>query len=60
VHLVETIVQGSVFMPFHWGDLFAPQQAANYLTSNVVDPISKQPEFKVCQVRIQKAELLSA
>lgn len=43
-----------VFMPFHWGDLFAPDVAANRLTNDVLDPISKEPEYKACAVRVLK------
>lgn len=43
---------GVVFMPFHWGDLFGQNVAANYLTHDTLDPISKEPEYKACAVRI--------
>src|SRR5258708_40090404 len=46
------IREGVVFMPFHWGDLAAPGGAANYLTNDALDPVSKEPEFKACAVRI--------
>ena len=36
-----------VFMPFHFAD-----GAANVLTNNVLDPIAKIPELKVCAVNI--------
>jgi ferredoxin-nitrate reductase len=45
---------GVAFMPFHWGEMFAPGQAANRLTTEAYDPISKQPEVKACAVRITK------
>jgi anaerobic selenocysteine-containing dehydrogenase len=50
--IVDTIRRGAVFMPFHWGDLFAPGQAANNLTNDALDPTSKQPEYKACAVAI--------
>lgn len=50
----DQIRQGTVFMPFHWGDLFAKGQAANNLTNNVLDPISKEPEYKACAVAIER------
>ena len=37
---------GQAFMSFHWGD--AP---ANALTSSVVDPLAKIPEYKVSSVK---------
>jgi anaerobic selenocysteine-containing dehydrogenase len=46
---------GIVFMPFHWGDLFATGAAANRLTNDALDPISKEPEYKACAVRVLKA-----
>ena len=51
----QKVIQGTVFMPFHWGDLFAPGRAANRLTSEVFDPVSKEPEYKACAVAIRKA-----
>jgi ferredoxin-nitrate reductase len=55
VKLSSKIRPGIVFMPFHWGDLFAPNVAANHLTNDVLDPISKEPEYKACAVRVLKA-----
>lgn len=49
----QTIRPGTVFMPFHWGDLFAPGQATNNLTTNALDPVSKQPEYKACAVAVE-------
>jgi len=49
------VMSGVVFMPFHWGDLYAPRNAANQITNDVFDPISKQPEYKACAVAIAKA-----
>jgi ferredoxin-nitrate reductase len=43
---------GNVFMPFHWGGMFAPGGEANNLTNSAFDPISKEPEYKVCAVRL--------
>jgi ferredoxin-nitrate reductase len=55
VKLSSKIQQGVVFIPFHWGDLFAPNAAANRLTNDALDPISKEPEYKACAVRVLKA-----
>jgi formate dehydrogenase alpha subunit len=41
------ILPGVVFIPFHWAEA-----AANVLTNNVLDPIAKIPEYKVCAVRV--------
>jgi predicted molibdopterin-dependent oxidoreductase YjgC len=46
--ITEKIIQGVVFMPFHFSE--AP---ANKLTNRNLDPVSQIPEFKVCAVRIE-------
>ena len=40
-----------VFIPFHFAEA-----AANRLTQNVLDPVAKIPELKVCAVRVEKAD----
>lgn len=40
---------GVLFLPFHFAE-----SAANKLTNNVLDPIAKIPEFKVCSVKAEK------
>lgn len=55
VRLSAKTQPGVVFMPFHWGDMFWQKVAANYITHDAVDPISKEPEYKACAVRITKA-----
>lgn len=52
----QRLKPGVVFMPFHWGDLFAPGQAANQLTNDAFDPFSKQPELKACAVSVARVE----
>jgi sulfite reductase (NADPH) flavoprotein alpha-component len=47
--------RGVVFVPFHWGDQQGEDLAANYLSIPAIDPISKQPEFKYCAVRLAPA-----
>jgi len=46
------MMPGVVFMPFHWGDLYAPGNATNLITNDVFDPLSKEPEYKACAVSI--------
>jgi assimilatory nitrate reductase catalytic subunit len=41
-----------VFIPYHWGG----RKSANQLTISAQDPISRIPEFKVCAVRVRKAD----
>jgi ferredoxin-nitrate reductase len=43
-----------VFLPFHWGDLYAPENAANYLTISAIGRVAKQPELKFCAVNLEK------
>jgi formate dehydrogenase alpha subunit len=45
----ERVAPGSVFIPFHFAEA-----AANVLTLDVLDPISKIPEFKVAACAVQK------
>jgi ferredoxin-nitrate reductase len=50
----EGVPPGMVFLPFHWGDLFAPENAANYLTISAIGRVAKQPELKFCAVNVEK------
>jgi assimilatory nitrate reductase catalytic subunit len=50
--IVRTIRPDTVFVPYHW----AGPKSINQLTIAAQDPISKIPEYKVCAVRIHKAE----
>lgn len=50
--ITDRIRQGVCFVPFHWNDLFGEKLAINEATSDAVDPISKQPEFKFCAVKL--------
>ncbi len=50
--VVNTIRPDTVFIPYHW----AGAKSANQLTISAQDPISKIPEYKVCAVRVKKAD----
>ena len=52
VSVVTTIRPDTVFIPYHW----AGRKSANQLTMPAQDPISKIPEYKVCAVRVRRAE----
>jgi ferredoxin-nitrate reductase len=52
------VAPGCVFAPFHWGDSFARNTAANYLTNPVIGRIAKEPEFKYCAVQVVKRDSL--
>ncbi|WP_420402027.1 molybdopterin-dependent oxidoreductase [Flagellimonas sp.] len=46
-----------VFLPMHWGKILNSDfSRANNLTNDLVDPISKEPDFKYCAVRVEKYE----
>ncbi len=45
--------RGSLFMPMHWTDAFAPSGRANSLVAPNVDPTSGQPEFKHTPARVR-------
>jgi len=45
--------RGSLFLPMHWTDLFAPQGRCNPLIEADVDPASGQPEFKHTPARVR-------
>jgi formate dehydrogenase major subunit/formate dehydrogenase alpha subunit len=42
---------GLVFATFHF-----PESAVNFLTNPVLDPVAKIPEFKVCAVKMERAD----
>jgi anaerobic selenocysteine-containing dehydrogenase len=49
---VTAIVRtGEVFIPFHWDE-----SCANRLTDDEFDPISREPNYKQCAVRIERVE----
>ena len=50
--VVTTIRPDTVFIPYHWPG----RKSANQLTISAQDPVSKIPEYKVCAVRVRKAE----
>jgi ferredoxin-nitrate reductase len=51
--LCDSLRPGTVFVPFHWGDLWSEGNAANYLTISAIGRIAKQPELKFCAVSIE-------
>jgi anaerobic selenocysteine-containing dehydrogenase len=55
LRLDSSIPPGTVFMPIHWNELFAPAASPNEATTDAADPISGQPALKTCAVRISAA-----
>lgn len=47
--ITDTVPVGTVFIPMHFGD-------CNKLTSAEFDPISRQPAYKACAVRVSPRE----
>jgi ferredoxin-nitrate reductase len=54
VKLTKAISPGTVFVPMHWGELWADHAEANAMTHPECCPISKQPELKACAVQLIK------
>ena len=56
-NVTDTIKEAVVFLPMHWGkQLENDLNRANNLTNTVIDPISKEPDFKFTAVSIAKYE----
>ncbi|MFH9616560.1 molybdopterin-dependent oxidoreductase [Streptomyces pratensis] len=52
--VTDRVRPGNCFAPFHWNDLFGEYLSVNAVTNDAVDPVSLQPEFKVCAVTLVK------
>ncbi|WP_262248556.1 nitrate reductase [Parapedobacter soli] len=53
VTISDTIKPGCVFLPMHWGKLWGSDlNRTNNLTNPLLDPISKEPDFKFCAVQV--------
>ncbi|WP_328741747.1 bifunctional nitrate reductase/sulfite reductase flavoprotein subunit alpha [Streptomyces caniferus] len=52
--LTDRVRPGNCFAPFHWNDLFGEYLSVNAVTHDAVDPVSFQPEFKVCAVSLAR------
>ncbi len=49
LRVTEIIAPGQVFMPFHYAET-----NANQVTQSAFDPISREPNYKQCAVRVEK------
>jgi ferredoxin-nitrate reductase len=56
VQITPAIAPGTVFVPMHWGALWADQAEANALTHPAACPDSGQPELKACAVQVKPIE----
>ncbi len=52
--VTDRVRPGNCFAPFHWNDVFAEDICVNALTSDAIDPISLQPEFKFSAVALTR------
>jgi ferredoxin-nitrate reductase len=53
--LSAQIKPGVVFLPMHWGKILNNDlNRANNITNDLVDPISKEPDFKYCAVNVKR------
>lgn len=55
VKLTNSVREAVVFLPMHWGKLLDNDlNRTNNLTNTLVDPISKEPDFKYTTVAVKK------
>jgi assimilatory nitrate reductase catalytic subunit len=54
LRVTEIIAAGQVFLPFHF-----VETNANQITQSAFDPISREPNFKQCAVRVEKSANIS-
>jgi assimilatory nitrate reductase catalytic subunit len=52
LRITEIVAPGQVFLPFHFSDW-----NANQLTQSAFDPISREPNYKQCAVRVEKTPI---
>ena len=52
LRITAIVAPGQVFMPFHFAE-----SNANLVTQSAFDPISREPNFKQCAVRVEKSEV---
>jgi ferredoxin-nitrate reductase len=53
VIITKKIEPGTIFAPFHWGDLWTGGGSLNNTTHDAACPTSKQPELKGAAVRLE-------
>ncbi|MFD4957302.1 molybdopterin-dependent oxidoreductase [Microbacterium sp. NPDC058389] len=52
--VTDRVQQGGLFAPFHWNDEHGEYVTVNAVTSDAVDPLSAQPEFKYAAVSLRR------
>ena len=53
--VTDGIQPGTVFVPFHWGELWTSGGSVNGATHDALCPVSKQPELNGAAVRLESA-----
>ena len=54
VQLSDDVRQGVCFLPMHWGKILnSTLERANNLTNSLVDPRSKEPDYKFTAVQVE-------
>jgi sulfite reductase (NADPH) flavoprotein alpha-component len=56
----DRVRPGDCFVPFHWNDEHGEYLTINALTNDAVDPVSLQPEFKVCAVSLRPVKVVGS
>jgi len=55
LRVTEIVAPGQVFLPFHFAET-----NANQLTQSAFDPLSREPNYKQCAVRVEKTPMNAA
>jgi anaerobic selenocysteine-containing dehydrogenase len=55
LRVTEIVAPGQVFLPFHFAE-----SNANQITQSAFDPISREPNYKQCAVRVEKSPAAAA
>ncbi|MBC8748242.1 sulfite reductase (NADPH) flavoprotein alpha-component [Paraburkholderia sp. WC7.3g] len=50
--VTDRVNAGQCFAPMHWNDVFGDELCINAVTNDAIDPVSLQPELKVCAVAL--------
>ena len=50
LRVTGVVREGELFLPFHWDE-----RCANRLTLNEFDPISREPNYKQCAVKVERS-----
>ncbi|MFZ0305198.1 MAG: molybdopterin dinucleotide binding domain-containing protein, partial [Terracidiphilus sp.] len=55
LRITEIVAPGQVFLPFHF-----VESNSNQITQSAFDPISREPNYKQCAVRVEKSSTVHA